>query len=84
MNKYFVALLFLLSGCAQLMKGQESDPPRRIDRSTLTYSVECNGVANTYSVCYEAASKQCGGKYELVEIVKSSSQIDRKIIFQCK
>lgn len=84
MKTLILMLVMGLAGCAQLMKGQEPDAPKRIDSKTLTYSVDCSGVANTIAVCYEAASKQCGGKYELIETVKSARQVDRKIIFECK
>ena len=81
--KYLVLLsVLLLSGCDQLLKGQEQ-PVKQIGKDDLFYTT-CSGMAETMGTCFEKANRTCAGKYAIIKQTQDSSGVHRELTFQCK
>jgi len=82
MKFYYVILLFLLSSCAQLMKGAEQ--PVMQYRDVNTYRTTCSGTAEHWGSCNHKANKTCSNGYVIVEKNADSNGVIRELIFSCK
>ena len=80
MKKLLLCAVFLLSGCAQLMHGQEQPVVAR----NGVYFTTCAGAVEDWPSCYEKASRTCSGKYEIITKGDNSRGTQRDLTFQCK
>jgi hypothetical protein len=71
-------------GCAATVK------PMTTPEGRQGFLVECDGSADNWSSCYEAAAKACQGKYNLIDRNESSTPtaygplVRRNLIAECK
>lgn len=70
MKRLAVVGLVLVASCA-------SGPPKgfQLPDGRTGYTAFCNGRGNSMADCYRLAAQFCGGKYETVEVDKSSSVV---------
>lgn len=80
----FLGAVLGLTGCAAGVK-QVTTPDGK-----QGYLISCDGSADDWSTCYEAAAKQCGGKYSVVDRNESSTptaygpMVRRHLFAECK
>lgn len=78
------AVVILISGCAATVK------PMTTPDGKQGFLVECDGSADNWTTCYEAAAKACQGKYGIVDKNESSTPtaygplVRRHLIAECK
>jgi uncharacterized protein YceK len=76
--------LVLLSGCAATIK------PMTTPEGKQGFLVHCDGSADNWASCYEAAFKACQGKYNVIDKNESSTPttygplVRRNLIAECK
>ncbi len=79
-----VFLSLIVAGCAAAVK------PMTTPDGKQGYLVECDGSADSWASCYEAATKACQGKYAVVDRNESSTPtahgplVRRNLIAECK
>ena len=85
MKKTIIALVALvLSGCAAGVK------PVTTPGGERGFVVTCDGSADDWSTCYNAAASACGGKYGIVDRNESSTptaygpMVRRHLVAECK
>ncbi|MBU9386604.1 hypothetical protein KTE71_03680 [Burkholderia multivorans] len=83
--KQAIALLAVtLVGCAASVK------PVAVPDGTQGYAISCDGSADDWTSCYNAAANACGGKYRIVNTDSSSTPtglgplVRRSLIVSCK
>lgn len=80
----FLLSIFVLSGCAAGVKPITTPDGKR------GFVVTCDGSADDWSTCYNAASNACGGKYGIVDRNETSTptaygpMVRRQIVAECK
>jgi hypothetical protein len=71
-------------GCAATVK------PMTTPEGKQGFLVECDGSADSWASCYEAAIKACQGKYNVIDRNESSTPtaygplVKRNLIAECK
>lgn len=84
MNRLLIiGLLYGLSACAQLMKG-EMQPVKMLDAKQQIYFTTCSGSVEEWGSCYSKARKTCINGYETTEKVESVIGGKRELTFRCK
>lgn len=73
-------LALLLSGCAQLMNGQQQ--PVRLVKANV-YQTTCSGAVETWNNCDQKAAKTCDGSYNILEKNENIIGGKREVTFQC-
>ena len=79
-----VWVLLVLTGCAAGVK------PITTPEGKQGFVVTCDGSADDWSTCYQAATKACGGKYGIVDRNESSTptvhgpMVRRHMVAECK
>jgi hypothetical protein len=78
------AAILTLAACAAQVK------PMTTPDGNQGFLVACDGSADDWSSCYEAATKACQGKYRLIDRNESSTPtaygplVRRQLIAECK
>lgn len=72
----------VMSGCAQLMKGEEQ--PVVSFRDAKTFRTTCSGTVENWGSCYRKAKRTCENGYDITDKSNESNGIVRQIIFTCK
>lgn len=73
-----------MTGCAATVK------PMTTPEGKQGFLVECDGSADSWASCYEAAAKACQGKYSVIDRNESSTPtaygplVRRNLIAECK
>ena len=80
MKKLLLCAVFLLSGCAQLMHGQEQPV---VARNGL-YFTTCAGAVEGWSDCYQKAQRTCPAGYIKLSTADNNRGTQRELTFQCK
>ncbi len=80
--KYLLPILFVLAGCAQLMKG-ELQPVIVKDASQKIMMTSCGGAVEDWGSCYRKASNTCHEGYIIIDRVEDSRGIKRELTFKC-
>ena len=75
--------VFLLSGCAQLMNGQEQPVITKNTKEKLFYTT-CSGAVEFWGSCYKKASRTCVNGYLITEKTENANGGFRSMTFQCK
>ena len=83
MNKLLLAVLVLLSGCAQLMHGQEQ-PVITKNAEKGIYFTTCAGTVEYWPSCYDKASRTCNKNYVILNKDDNNQGTKRDLTFQCK
>lgn len=86
MIKQLSAIVFVagLAGCAATVK------PMLTPDGKQGFLVECDGSADSWASCYEAATKACNGTYRVLDRNESTTPtglgpiIRRNLIAECK
>lgn len=79
-----ILLAAAIAGCAATVK------PMTTPEGKQGFLVECDGSADSWASCYEAATKACQGKYSVIDRNESStptaygSLVRRNLIAECK
>lgn len=80
----FAWVLLILAGCAASVKRITTPEGNR------GFVVTCDGSADDWSTCYEAATRACGGKYGIIDRNESSTpttygpMVRRHFVAECK
>lgn len=77
-----VITLFLLTSCAQLMKGAEQ--PVTQYRDAKTFRTTCSGAAEDWGSCARKANRTCSNGYQIEEKIQEGQGAIRTMIFSCK
>lgn len=80
--KYLLLTLFLLNGCAQLIKG-ELQPVIVKDANQKIMMTSCGGAVEDWASCYHKASNTCHDGYTVIDRVEDSRGIKRDLTFKC-
>jgi len=81
---YVLALSLALTACAAVVE------PIAGPNGKQGYSISCDGSADSWSKCYNAAAKACGGNYDIVNSSGNSTPtgygplVTRSLIVSCK
>lgn len=82
---FLISSIFALAGCAATIK------PMTTPDGKQGFLISCDGSADDWASCYEAAIKSCGGKsYKVVDRTESSTPtaygplVRRNLIAECK
>lgn len=80
-----LGIVVVLSGCAQLQKGQ-LQPVKRIDKKDPIYSTTCSGAVEDWGSCYAKAKATCASGYDVLDKFEKpdAGGVTREFTFQCK
>ena len=78
--KYSVCFFILLTGCAQLSKG-ELQPVE--NRGQGTYFTTCSGAVEDWNSCNRKAKDTCKNGYEILNKYENSVGGRRELTFLC-
>lgn len=84
-TRYIGLILFTagLTGCAQLISGQEQPVLTRNAKDGIYYTT-CSGAVENFSTCNTKAMKTCTKGYTVVEKYQDSNGTIRSLTFKCK
>ena len=80
MKSTALVLALFVAGCAQLMNGQEQPVITKKDNS---YYTTCSGAVETWSSCYNKASRTCEKGYAILEKTENANGGFRTMTFKC-
>lgn len=80
MKLFLMMTVALLTGCAQLMHGQQQPV---VARGQGTYFTTCGGTVEEWGSCFSKAKSTCANGYEILEKVEGSMG-KREMTFMCK
>jgi len=83
MKLLIYSLIFVLSGCAQLMNPQAQPVVMKDVNQQIMYTT-CNGLAEDWGTCNSKGMKACPSNYIVLEKTQESDGIFRSMTFQCK
>ena len=78
-----VSLIFVLSGCDNLMQGRQGPVVVKDANQQIMYTT-CNAAAENWGTCYSKALKACPNDYIVLEKNDDPKRIFRNMTFQCK
>jgi hypothetical protein len=82
MRILIVALMFALSACAQLKRG-ELQPVKRVDVKEPIYYTTCSGMVEDWGSCNKKAMKTCPNGYSVLSKNENPTSSSREITFRC-
>ena len=77
------SLIFVLSGCDNLMHGRQGLVEVKDAKQQIMYTT-CNGAAEDWGTCNSKAMKVCPNNYIVLEKNDDTKRIFRNMTFQCK
>ena len=80
---YLISFISLLSGCAQLINGQEQPVINKNSKDGVFYTT-CSGAVEHWASCYNKASRTCGKGYVITEKTENANGGFRTMTFECK
>ena len=79
--KYIGLILFsLITGCAQLMNGQEQPV---ITKKDGTFYTTCSGAVENFGTCNKKAMATCAKGYSVTDKFQDSNGTIRSLTFKC-
>ncbi|MGX0136310.1 hypothetical protein [Cupriavidus metallidurans] len=84
MNRLMPLLLLALAGCAASVE------PMTTPDGKQGFVVSCDGSADSWGSCYKAATKACGGRYEVIDKNQTGTStaygplVNRNLVISCK
>jgi hypothetical protein len=76
-------LVFVLSGCAQLMNPQAQPVVVKDANQQIIYTT-CSGLVEDWGTCHSKAMKTCPNNYIVLDKIQESNGVFRSVTFQCK
>ena len=83
MKLLVISLIFVLSGCDNLMHGRQGPVEVKDANQQIMYTT-CNAAAENWGTCYSKALKACPNDYIVLEKNDDPKRIFRNMTFQCK
>ena len=83
MKLLMTSLVFVLSGCDNLMHGRQGPVVVKDANQQIMYTT-CNAAAENWGTCYSKALKACPNDYIVLEKNDDPKRIFRNMTFQCK
>ena len=83
MKLLMISLIFVLSGCDNLLHGRQG-PVVVKDANKQIYYTTCNAAAEDWGTCHSKAMKACPNNYIVLEKNDDPKRIFRNMTFQCK
>jgi hypothetical protein len=83
MKLLITSLIFVLSGCDNLMHGRQGPVEVKDANKQIMYTT-CNAAAENWGTCYSKALKACPNDYIVLERNDDPKRIFRNMTFQCK
>ena len=83
MKLLMFSLIFVLSGCDNLMHGRQGLVEVKDAKQQILYTT-CNGAAEDWGTCNTKAMKACPNSYIVLEKNDDPNRIFRNMTFQCK
>ena len=83
MRLVILSFIFLLTACAQLMKGEVQSVVVK-DYKQKIYFTSCSGSVETWADCNRKGYETCSKGYAVLEKAESAVGARREITFQCK
>ena len=83
MKLLMTVLVLALSGCTQLLSGQEQPVLVKDPNLHIMYTT-CNGAAEGWDTCATKATKTCTNGYTVIEKTENAQGGFRSMTFQCK
>jgi len=83
MKLLMTVLVLALSGCTQLLSGQEQPVLVKDPNLHIMYTT-CNGAAEGWDTCATKATKTCTNGYTVIEKTENAQGGFRSLTFQCK
>ena len=83
MKLLMTSLVFVLSGCDNLMQGRQGPVVVKDANQQIMYTT-CNAAAENWGTCYSKALKACPNDYIVLEKNDDPKRIFRNMTFQCK
>jgi protein involved in sex pheromone biosynthesis len=83
MKLLITSLIFVLSGCDNLMHGRQGPVVVKDANQQIMYTT-CNAAAENWGTCYSKALKACPNDYIVLEKNDDPKRIFRNMTFQCK
>lgn len=80
MRLQLVVFALILTGCAQLLKGQEQPV---ITKKDGVYYTTCSGVVESFGTCNNKALVTCPKGYSVVEKFQDANGVIRSLTFKC-
>jgi len=74
-------IVVLLTGCAQLMHGQQQPV---VPKGQGTYFTTCSGTVEEWGSCFSKAKNTCANGYEVLDKAESAVNGKREMTFMCK
>lgn len=74
-------MVVLLTGCAQLMHGEQQPV---VARGQGTYFTTCSGTVEEWGSCFSKAKSTCTNGYEVLGKVENAVGGKREMTFMCK
>lgn len=75
--------LLLLSGCQQLMQGQQQPVTYKNVKDKIMFTT-CSGSVEYWGSCFEKAKNTCPKGYEVLEKNENPTSGRRDLTFRCK
>ena len=82
MKKRIILITLALTGCTQLMNGQEQ-PVIRTNVKEGIYYTTCSGAVENWASCNNKAVKTCSNGYQVLSKDENSTGTKRELTFQC-
>ena len=82
MRLFFIGFLLTLTGCAQLMKGQEQPVITKNAKDSVYYTT-CTGAVENWGSCYNKAARTCEKGYAILEKTENANGGFRTMTFKC-
>ena len=83
MKLLMTSLVFVLSGCDNLMHGRQGPVVVKDANQQIMYTT-CNAAAENWGTCYSKALKACPNNYVVLEKLENANGGFRSMTFQCK
>ena len=83
MKIIMTSLIFVLSGCAQLMNPQAQAVVVKDANQQIMYTT-CSGLVEDWGTCNTKAIKACPNSYIVLDKTHESNGVFRSLTFKCK
>ena len=80
MRLVFIGIALALSGCAQLMQGQEQPV---VAKKEGVYYTTCSGAVENFGSCNKKAMATCSKGYSVLDKFQDSNGTMRSLTFKC-
>ena len=82
MRLFFIGFAVALTGCAQLMSGQEQPVIAKSAKEGIYYTT-CSGAVENFGTCNKKAMATCSKGYSVLDKFQDSNGTIRSLTFKC-